>query len=148
MRACALVSYVFLKSNIIHCILVLLMVVVKFCSSKLCNSTSLLVSFESDALFPVVHQNSFGFFLGGRVPLYAHWTVPTAAHISRPWRYFTWYHAHSMARYHTDFALWFSKKIYWNLELHKVLKNVHWRSSSLMKYLDRGWRNGGFSRQW
>ena len=36
----------------------------------------------------------------------------------------------------------YSKKLRWNPSLHSVLYNAHWRSSSLVKNLERQWRNG------
>ena len=54
----------------------------------------------------------------------------------------TWCHAQSKVWYRTDFASWFAKFLRWNLLLNSVLFNAHWRSSPLMKNLERQWWNG------
>ena len=60
-----------------------------------------------------------------------------------------WYvallHVISRAQYGTvsyRLCIVLRKILRWNLPLHSVLYNAHWRSSSLVKNLERQWRNG------
>ena len=68
--------------------------------------------------------------------------IPVAVPWSGTLRSCTWYHAHGTVRYRTDFELTFAKFTLRNLLLYSVLYNAHWRSSSLVKNLERQWQNG------